>query len=237
MNLPNFFKTYGPWVNMLAWCAGILLMLGSVWGLLFAPIDYLQGNSYRIMFIHVPFAMLAMSLYLFLGISGVIQLVWKIKVFQLLSQAAAPVGLVFCVLALVTGSIWGKPTWGAYWVWDARLTSMLLLAFLYAGVIALNNAYVGLAQQGNMSAILAIIGCINLPIIKYSVVWWNTLHQGATFSLTQAPKMPASMYAPLIIMVLGFYSLAISLTIYRTCTLILKREQYKAWVRDMLKEK
>lgn len=235
VSLQQFFNTYSPFARVFAGVAALLLLLGSVWGLLFAPMDYLQGNSYRIMFIHVPFAMLAMSIYLFLGVSGVIQLVWKIKLLQLMSEAAAPVGFLCCVLALVTGAIWGKPTWGAYWVWDARLTSMLLLAFLYAGILALNNAYNGVAQQGKMSAILAIIGCINLPVIKYSVVWWNTLHQGATFSLTAAPKMPASMYAPLLVMLAGFYSFAISLTIYRTCTLILKREQHKAWVRDMLR--
>lgn len=236
IGLQNFYFTYSPWAKWLGGVATILLMVGSVWGLLFAPADYLQGNSYRIIFIHVPFAMVAMSLYLGLATCGVIQLVWKIKTVEICAQAMAPVGLVFCVLALITGSIWGKPTWGTYWVWDGRLTSMLILAFLYAGVVALNSAYEGYAQQGKMSAILAIIGAINLPIIKYSVVWWNTLHQGATFTLTSAPKMPSSMYFPLLVMVFGFYAFALSLIIYRTCTLILKRERNKPWVKALILE-
>ncbi len=189
-----FYETFNPWVTWLAMVAAILLMIGSVWGLAFAPPDYLQGNSYRIIFVHVPSASLAMSIYLALAVLGVISLVWKIKTASIVAQAAAPVGLVLCIVALVTGAIWGKPTWGAYWVWDGRLTSMLVLAFLYVGVVALFQAYENTANQGKAAAILSIVGAVNLPIIKYSVVWWNTLHQGSTFSLTSAPTMPPSMY-------------------------------------------
>ncbi len=229
-----FYQTFSPWVFSLGWLAAVLLVVGSVWGLAFAPPDALQGDSYRIMFIHVPVASLALSIYLGLAILGIISLVWKIKTAAIVAQAAAPVGLVLCVLALITGAIWGKPTWGAYWVWDGRLTSMLVLAFLYVGVVALFQAYEGSAQHGKAAAILSIIGALNLPIIKYSVVWWNTLHQGATFSLTAAHKMPASMYLPLLVMIMGFYSLVAALVLYRACTLILIREQQSGWVQALL---
>lgn len=226
----QFFHRFQPWVKWLAVLAGVLLAIGSVWGLAFAPADYLQGNSYRIIFIHVPAASLALSIYFALAVLGVIFLVWKIKTASMVAQSLAPIGLVMCVLSLLTGSIWGKPTWGTYWVWDARLTSMLILAFLYVGVVAMFMAYEHSPHQGKAAAVLSIVGVVMLPIIKYSVDIWNTLHQGSTFSLTSAPKMPAGMYLPLLCMLLGFYFLVAALAIYRTCTLILQREQHKAWV-------
>jgi len=234
VGMQPFYETFNPWVKWLAIVAAILLMIGSVWGLAFAPPDYLQGNSYRIIFVHVPSASLAMSIYLTLAVLGVINLVWKIKTASIVAQAAAPVGLVLCIVALVTGAIWGKPTWGAYWVWDGRLTSMLVLAFLYVGVIALFHAYENTANQGKAAAILSIIGAVNLPIIKYSVVWWNTLHQGSTFSLTSAPKMPPSMYMPLVVMFFAFCFFVAALIIYRSCTLILIRERHKSWVKALI---
>lgn len=231
-----FFRIFSPWVKYLAWVSAILLGIGTVWGLLFAPPDYLQGNSYRIIFVHVPTASLAMSIYFAMGILGVIFLVWKIKTANIVAQAIAPLGFVACVLSLITGSIWAKPTWGTYWVWDARLTSMLILAFLYAGVMALFSAFENSASRGKAAAVLSVVGVINLPIIKYSVEWWNTLHQGATFTVTQAPKMPASMWLPLLIMILGGYCFVGAMAIYRTNTLILKREANKAWVQNLLKK-
>jgi heme exporter protein C len=230
-----FYQIFSPWVPWLAWGAALLLSVGTVWGLAIAPPDYLQGDSFRIIYIHVPAASLALSIYFALAVLGVISLVWKIKTAAIVAQAAAPVGLVLCILALITGAIWGKPTWGAYWVWDGRLTSMLVLAFLYVGVVALFQAYAGSTQQGKAAAILSIVGALNLPIIKYSVVWWNTLHQGSTFSLTAAPKMAASMYLPLLVMLLGFYSLVAALVLYRACTLILIRERQTAWVQDVVR--
>lgn len=229
-----FFRLFSPWVKYLAIVAMILLGVGSVWGLAFAPIDYLQGNSYRIIFIHVPTASLAMSIYLAMGILGVIFLVWKVKTASFVAQAIAPIGFVACVLSLITGAIWAKPTWGTYWVWDARLTSMLILAFLYAGVMALFNAFEHSSSRGRAAAVLSIVGVVNLPIIKYSVNWWNTLHQGATFTLTERPKMPAEMWIPLLIMILGAYFLATALAIYRTNTLILAKEQQKSWVKSLI---
>lgn len=229
-----FFRIFSPWVKWLSLIAGVLLTIGTVWGLLFAPPDYLQGNSYRIIFVHVPTASLAMSIYLAMAVLGVIFLVWKIKIVNLIAQAVAPIGFVACVLSLMTGSIWAKPTWGTYWVWDARLTSMLILAFLYAGVMALFSAFAHSANQGKPAAMLSIVGAINLPIIKYSVEWWNTLHQGATFSVTEAPKMPASMWLPLLLMIVGGYCLVAALTIYRTNTLLLYKDSSKAWVKRLI---
>ncbi len=234
VGMQPFYETFNSWVKWLAMVAAILFMIGSVWGLAFAPPDYLQGNSYRIIFVHVPSASLAMSIYLALAVLGVISLVWKIKTASVVAQAAAPVGLGLCMVALVTGAIWGKPTWGAYWVWDGRLTSMLVLAFLYVGVVALFQAYENTANQGKAAAILSIVGAVNLPIIKYSVVWWNTLHQGSTFSLTSAPKMPPSMYMPLVVMFFAFCFLVAALIIYRSCTLILIRERHKNWVKALI---
>lgn len=232
-----FFRIFSPWVKWLAWLSGSLLAVGAVWGLAFAPPDYLQGNSYRIIFIHVPTASLAMSIYLVMSVLGVIFLVWKIKTANVVAQAIAPIGFVACVLSLLTGSIWAKPTWGTYWVWDARLTSMLILAFLYAGVMALFAAFEHSQSRGKAAAILSIVGAVNLPIIKYSVEWWNTLHQGATFTVTNAPKMPASMWLPLLIMLLGSYLLVAALAIYRTNTLLLMRDESKAWVKQIAKVK
>ncbi len=237
VGMQQFYRIFNPWVKWLSVIALILLLIGSVWGLAFAPPDYLQGNSYRIIFIHVPCASFAMSIYLALAVLGVINLVWKIKTASIVAQAAAPVGLVLCILSLITGAIWGKPTWGAYWVWDGRLTSMLVLAFLYLGVVALFHAFENTANQGKAAAILSIIGAVNLPIIKYSVVWWNTLHQGSTFSLTAAPKMPPSMYIPLMVMFFGFCFLVAALVIYRSCTLILIRERRKKWVKDLIAQR
>ena len=233
----HFYFTFTPWVSWLTAIAVGLLLVGSVWGLVFAPPDYLQGNSYRIIYIHVPAANLAMSIYLALAILGVIRLVWQIKMAEIVARAAAPVGFVVCVLSLLTGAIWGKPTWGTYWVWDGRLTSMLILAFLYAGVMALYQAFEHSPNQGKAAAILAVVGVVNLPIIKYSVDWWNTLHQGATFTVTEAPKMAASMWLPLLIMIVGFYVMAAALVLYRSCTLILQRERQSGWVQALVRQK
>ena len=230
----QFVRIFAPWVKWLSLIAVLLLMAGAVWGLAFAPPDYLQGNSYRIIFVHVPAASLAMSIYLAMAVLGVIFLVWKIKTANVVAQALAPIGLVACVLALLTGSIWARPTWGTYWVWDARLTSMLILAFLYAGVMALFAAFEHSQNRGKAAAILSLVGAVNLPIIKYSVEWWNTLHQGATFTLTKAPKMPADMWMPLLLMLLGSYCVVAALAIYRTNTLLIAREHNKAWVKQFI---
>ena len=231
----EFFRIFSPWVKWLAGIAITMIVIGSVWGLGFAPPDYLQGNSYRIIFIHVPAASIALSIYFALAVLGVIFLVWRIKTANLVAQAIAPIGFLLCVLSLLTGSIWAKPTWGTFWVWDARLTSMLILAFLYAGVMALFAAFEHTPNRGKAAAILSIVGAVNLPIIKYSVNWWNTLHQGTTLTITEAPKMSIDMLAPLLLMILGTYFMVGALAIYRTNTLILRRDQNKAWVKEYVR--
>ena len=232
----HFYEMTKSW---LPWFAGIALVMTSIgltWGLLFAPPDYQQGNSFRIIYIHVPSASIAMSGYFMLAVCAVISLVWRVKTAEMAAQAAAPVGALFCLMALVTGGIWGKPTWGTYWVWDARLTSMLILLFLYIGVIALQHAFDEAAQAAKASAILALVGVINLPIIKYSVDWWNTLHQGATFKLTEKPAMPVEMWMPLLISIIGLYAFFSWAVIWRTRHIILQRERRSRWVKELLRQ-
>jgi heme exporter protein C len=203
-----------------------------VWGLAFAPEDYQQGNSYRIMYVHVPAAILAQSSYVMMASAAVVFLVWKIKLADIAMQCAAPIGATVTFIALVTGAIWGKPTWGTYWVWDARLTSTLVLFFLFIGVIALRSAMESREAAGRAAAVLAVVGVINLPIIKFSVNWWFTLHQPASFSLTEKPAMPAEMWLPLLVMVIGYYLFFFTAWMLRMRAEILQRESRTQWVKD-----
>ena len=232
---PYVFRVGRRWQAGLGIIGSLLLLIGWFWGLAIAPIDYQQGNSYRIIFLHVPVAFLAQSLYMGLAIAGVVLLVWKMKIADVAIQAGLPVGAVITFLALVTGGIWGKPTWGTYWVWDARLTSMLILLFLYLGAMALRGA---LPQDvaGRAVALLVVIGVINIPIIKYSVEWWNTLHQGQTLKLTERPAMPASMWMPLVVSILAFYCLAGYWVLKRLRTLLLMRESKSSWAREYVEQ-
>jgi heme exporter protein C len=220
-----------PWFLVVG--AG-LLMVGIVWGLAFAPRDYLQGDSYRIIFIHVPTAFLAQSAYIMMAAAGLVTLVWRMKLADVFVRAVAPVGFVLTFLALFTGAVWGKPTWGTWWIWDARLTSMLILLFLYGGVIALDRAINDEKQAARAVAVLLLVGVVNIPIIKYSVEWWNTLHQPATFTLTEKPTMPAEMWVPLLLSVLGLYLLFGWLACLRMQTEILLREQRTRWVKEFV---
>ena len=212
----------------------LLLVTGLVWGLAFAPSDYLQGNSYRIVFLHVPTAFLASAVYVLMAVAGAITLIWKMKLADMVLAACAPIGASFCFLALVTGAIWGKPTWGAWWVWDARLTSMLILLFLYFGVIALRGAVQGVNTAAKACAILTLVGVVNIPIIKFSVEWWNTLHQGATLKLTEKPSMAPEMLWPLLLSIAGFYLFFCVMLTVRLRTEILDRERRTQWVRQLL---
>lgn len=228
---PRFYELAGRCLPWLGGLAAVLLAAGFVWGLAFAPPDYQQGDSVRILYIHVPAAMLAQSCYLLLAVAGVVSLVWKIKLADIALHCAAPIGASMTVLALLSGAIWGKPTWGAWWVWDARLTSMLILLFLYAGVIALGQAIRNRDSAAKACAVLAIVGVVNLPIIKYSVVWWSTLHQGATFTLTAKPAMPAQMWLPLALTVPGFYLFVACVLLLRMRLELLRREGRSRWAQ------
>lgn len=230
---PRWF--YGLALRLSPWFAGLSLLLlgvGLVWGLAFAPPDYYQGNSYRIIFIHVPSAFLAQSIYVFMATAGLVSLIWRMKMADIFIKCAAPVGAWMTFLALFTGAVWGKPTWGTWWVWDARLTSMLILLFLYFGVIALQAAIEDARAAARAVAVLTLVGVVNIPIIKYSVEWWNTLHQPATFKLTEKPAMAPEMYIPLLVMVLAFYLFFGWMVLRRMQTEILLRERRTRWVRD-----
>ncbi len=220
-----------PWFGIAAF---ILLTVGLVWGLAFAPPDYQQGNSYRIIYIHVPAAILAQSCFMLMAVAGLIGMVWKMKVAHIVAKSAAPIGASMTVIALATGAIWGKPTWGAWWVWDARLTSMLILLFLYLGIIALYSAFSNKASGDQAAAILTLVGVVNIPIIKYSVEWWNTLHQPASFTLTKKPAMPPEMWLPLLVMVLGYYCFFAFVLMARTRLELLERENKSGWVMNLI---
>ncbi|WOG29672.1 heme ABC transporter permease [Endozoicomonas sp. 8E] len=225
-----FYEISGKWLPWLAILAALLMAIGLIWGLMFTPPDYLQGNSYRIIFIHVPTAFLASAVYVMMACAGVVTLVWKMKLADMVLKCCAPIGASFCLMALVTGAIWGKPTWGTWWVWDARLTSMLILLFLYMGVIALRGAMRNTSTAAKACAILTLVGVINIPIIKFSVQWWNTLHQGATLKLTEKPSMAPEMLWPLLISIAAFYLFFTVVLILRLRTEILDRERRTKWV-------
>jgi len=195
-----FYRVSGLLLPWLATGFVLLFVAGLYYGLVKAPPDYQQGDSYRIMFIHVPAAWMSMFVYMVMATAGAIGLIWRIKLAEVISISSASVGASFTFLALVTGSIWGKPMWGTWWVWDARLTSVLVLFFLYLGYIALHNAFDDARRGGQAASILAIVGFVNVPIIKFSVDWWNTLHQPASVVRMDGPTIDASMLTPLLLM-------------------------------------
>lgn len=230
------YDIMGKLLPSFAVVAVLALISGGIWALLFAPEDYQQGNSFRIIYIHVPSALLAQSCYMMMAVAGAIGLIWKMKVADMVAKSCAPIGASLAILALATGAIWGKPTWGSWWVWDARLTSMLILLFLYFGVMALNSAIESETTAAQATAVLSLVGLVNIPIIKYSVDWWNTLHQPATFTLTERPAMPAEMWVPLLVMVIGFYCFFAVSLMMRTRNEILHRERRSGWVRELVEK-
>jgi heme exporter protein C len=220
-----------PWATKLAI---VFLGIGFTWALLFAPADYQQGDSFRIFYIHVPAAILSMSIYMAMASAALCSLVWQFKLADASAAAIAPVGAVFTFIALVTGAAWGKPMWGTWWIWDARLTSELVLLFLYLGVIALHNAFEDKNLAGKAAGILSLVGVVNIPIIKYSVEWWNTLHQGATVSKLGKPSMSAEMFWPFVFCFIGFILFITLVICIRFRTEILARNGMRPWVRDLI---
>lgn len=222
------------------WFGGIsamLLLVGTVWGLLFAPTDYQQGESFRIIYVHVPAAIMSMGVYSAMAIAAFIALVWQLKMSQWYIVAVAPIGICFTIIALVTGAAWGKPMWGTWWVWDARLTSELVLLFIYIGILSLYSAFDDKTVAGKATCILTLVGSVNLPIIHYSVEWWNTLHQGATITKFEKPSIDSSMAWPLFLNLFGFMFLFAYLSCVRMCNEILDKEQRRPWVKQMLMTK
>jgi heme exporter protein C len=221
-----------PWFMT---AAGLAIGYGVFDGLFIAPPDYQQGDAFRIVYIHAPSAWLSLFAYTTMAVAGAIGLIWRIKMGYAVAAATAPVGASFTLLALVTGSLWGKPMWGTYWAWDPRLTSELILLFLYVGVMSLRAAFEDPARGDRAAALLAIVGVVNVPIIHYSVLWWNSLHQGATVAKLGKPSMPGSMLWPLLAMLFGFMCFYGAVLCIRLRGEVLNRERQANWVREALR--
>lgn len=220
-----------PWV-MVIFC--LCFFYGLVGGLWIAPADYQQGDGFRIIYVHVPSAFTAMAIYFVMAVCAFLTLVWRIKIAAICMSSSAPIGAWFTFLALVTGSIWGKPMWGTWWIWDARLTSVLILLFLYLGFIALQSVISDAQSRDRASSVIAIAGVINLPIIHYSVIWWNTLHQGPSLSKLATPSIAPSMLYPLLAMIAAFLLFYLSILLFRMRNQILFREMKSFWVKEVL---
>jgi heme exporter protein C len=225
-------KLFGPWFFGLA---ALTIGYGLIDGLVFAPPDYQQGDAFRIIYVHVPAAWMSTFCYTIMAVAGAIGLIWRIKIGHAVAAATAPIGASFTLLALVTGSLWGRPMWGTYWAWDPRLTSELILLFLYVGVMSLRPAFEEPARGDRAAALLAIVGVVNVPIIHYSVVWWNSLHQKATVAKLGKPTMDSSMLWPLLSMALGFMLFYGAVLCIRLRGEVLNRERNAAWVRETVK--
>lgn len=219
-----------------AWSAVITFVIGSVWGFAFAPADYQQGDSFRIIYYHVPTAIWSMGAYTSMAVCALIGMVWQIRNAELAVYAIAPIGAAFTLLALVTGAIWGKPMWGAWWVWDARLTSELILLFLYLGVMALYNAFEDKRTAARAASILAVVGWVNVPIIHFSVEWWNTLHQGATITKFAKPSISTDMLWPLLLTIFAFFFIFAALTCLRLANQILLNDARRPWVKNLVEK-
>ena len=226
-----FFSTkFIPWFLFISL---ILISYGLYLGLFVAPADYQQGDAFRIMYIHVPSAWLSLFAYTVLVFSSVVSLVWRIKVFEILSISCAKIGALFTFLTLITGSIWGKPMWGTWWAWDARLTSELILFFIYLSIIILNYSFQDFKKGARAANILAIVGFINIPIIHFSVEWWNTLHQGPTVMKFSTPSISNDMLIPLIYVSIGFTFYFFGSLFLSARNMLLIREKNKAWIKTI----
>jgi heme exporter protein C len=229
---------YGAAAALAPWFLGlaaITIAYGLVAGLVFAPPDYQQGDAFRIIYVHAPSAWVSLFSYTSMAIAGAIALIWRIKIGHAVAAASAPIGASFTLLALVTGSLWGRPMWGTYWAWDPRLTSELILLFLYAGVMSLRSAFEDPARGDRAAALLGVVGLVNVPIIHYSVLWWNSLHQGATIAKIGKPSMPGSMLWPLLSMLLGFMFFYGAVLCMRLQGEVLNRERQAKWVREAIR--
>jgi heme exporter protein C len=223
---------------LVTWCsvlATLLAIVGLTIGLLIAPTDFQQGESYRIIFIHVPASWMSMVIFVAMAFWSAIGLAFNARLAFMLARALAPTGTLMCFLALWTGALWGKPTWGAWWVWDARLTSELILLFLYIGYLALHSTIQDTRRADRAAGLLSLVGVVNVPIIYFSVKWWNTLHQGASVSVSAAPRMASIMLIGMLIMAIAFWLYAIATALARTRILIREREAQSAWI-DSLEE-
>ena len=232
---PHIYRLAAVFLPWFAWPAAAVIGLGLYLGLFVAPPDYQQGDGFRIIYVHAPAAWLSVLIYSMMAVAAAVGLIWRIKVAHAVAAAVAPVGAWFTVVALATGMLWGKPMWGTYWEWDPRLTAELLLLFLYLGYMGLRSGIDELQRADRASAVLAIVGIVNVPVIKYSVEWWNSLHQSPSVMKMARASMPASMLTPLLLMFLGFTLLYVALMLVRTAGRDLQRERSAHWLREALR--
>ena len=218
-----------PYIFYFSLC---IYTIALVWGLAYAPADYMQGNSFRIMYLHVPASFLSQSLYLVMAIAAAVFLIWQVKLAAYMIKSIAPIGALVTFIALVSGSIWGIPTWGTWWQWDARITSTLILFIMYLGLISLHGSFTNFEKADKFISVLVLVGFVNIPIIKKSVDWWSTLHQPASITLTNKPSIDPSMLYPLFFSMIGFSGLIICLVILSSKVQIFNREGNKSWVKD-----
>jgi heme exporter protein C len=231
---PTFYAFAERWRPWLLGSGLLLTLVALGWGLFFTPADYLQGDSFRIIYIHVPSAWMGQFVFALMAVAGFVALVWRIKLAEILALAAAPVGAIFTAIALATGSLWGRPTWGTYWVWDARLTSTLILLFLYFGVIGLARAIEDRRKAARAAALLAIVGLVNIPVIQYSVYWWNTLHQASSVRLFRGETtIDPSMLWPLLLMAVATKLYFAWSLLGRAQAMVLEQESGKDWVQRL----
>ena len=229
-------QTFYPVAKKLSVVFFVLAAVLTIWGLYIgffvAPTDFQQGESYRIIFIHVPAAWMSMFIYLVMAFWAGVGLIWNTRLSSMMAHALAPTGALMTFVALWTGALWGRPTWGTWWVWDARLTSELVLLFLYVGYIVLRSSIDDPRRGDRASAVLALVGVVNVPIIYFSVQWWNTLHQGASVSLTKSPSMASSMLLGMLVMALAFWMYSIAVSLVRVRKIIRQRESNASWLSE-----
>lgn len=229
---PHVYRIAGTLTPWFAWPAGVLIALALYGGLVLAPPDYQQGDGFRIIYVHAPAAWLSLMIYSTMATSAAIGLIWRMKVAHAVAASCASVGAWFTAVSLVTGMLWGKPMWGTYWVWDPRLTAQLIMLFLYLGYMGLRSGMEDTARADKASAVLAIVGFVNVPIIKFSVEWWNSIHQAPSVMKMDRPSMPADMLVPLLTMMLGFTLYFVAVLLVRLRAEILRRERSANWVRE-----
>jgi heme exporter protein C len=231
---PHFYRVAGKLIPWFGWPAFILIVASLYGGLVLAPPDYQQGDAFRIIYVHAPSAWMSLFIYVVMAVSAAIGLIWRMKLAHAVAASCASVGASFTFAALATGALWGQPMWGTWWVWDARLTSELILLFLYLGYMALRASIEDLQRADRASAVLAIVGVINVPIIHYSVTWWNTLHQAPSVTKMGAPTISTSMLVPLLMMILGFTLFFAAVLLIRVRGEVLRRERSAVWIREAL---
>ncbi len=242
INRFSWFKYASPSVfyplagKLLPWFTAVAILLGVAGlyvGFVLAPTDRVQGDAYRIIFLHVPAAWMSMFIYLVMAFWAAVGLIFNTRLSSMMASALAPTGAMFTFLALWTGALWGRPTWGAWWVWDARLTSELILLFLYIGFMALQSSIDDARRADKAGAVLALVGVINVPIIYFSVQWWNTLHQGSSINMQSAPSMAMTMLLGMLILALACWSYSIAMTLLRVRCIMLERDRHADWVRQL----